>query len=304
LLAHIAKSGVSSTLERIFKASGHTFKQLKVEFVGSTAGILFEKNGTEVTSATVLFPFLDETKDVSKSLFNNFIGYALHELGHAWFTDNDPWDRAVRKYGQVLGDIINGLEDPRIERMVYESGYAPNARFLFEHLVNSVLDKNGYVKGDDVQNIPFVLAVEGRRLNGYQINMPSPVDQSPYASEIRWALAEAQKQTDTKGIVKVALELLQKLTTDAPSQPPSQPTEGQPTDGEGDGEGEEGKENEGEKPSGKGKGRAKFDPLQTGTKKVEPSEFIKGEVKTSARMKNMNKGRVVGQPQFASFTWR
>jgi hypothetical protein len=129
--------------------------------------------------------------------------------------------------------LINGLEDPRIERKVIESGYAPNAKALFEGLINSVLAKNGYVDADDLKNVPFLLAVEGRRLNGYYINVPSIIDDAPWSADLHWALAEAQLATTTKRIADIAIELYKRLQDFKPEP------EG---DGEDDGDGEGGDE--------------------------------------------------------------
>jgi hypothetical protein len=206
MLALEAKRGVEATLERIYKSTGNDFEKLMVTWSGSTAGIRTDGNTT-----FIMFPGIDETKPVEQSLFNELIGYALHELGHKWFTQDRPWDQARRDHGAFVGALINGLEDPRIEQKVINSGYAPNAQALFGFLVNQVLRKNGYVEPDDFKNIPFMLAIEGRRLNGYDICVPSIVAKSPYAAELRWALKAAQKATDTKRIAKIAVELYERL---------------------------------------------------------------------------------------------
>lgn len=238
------KRGVASTLERVFNASGNRFSKLEILWSGKTAGIIHRRVG-EAVNAKVLFPTLDETKVVPKETFNNLIGYALHELGHAWFTDNEPWDKAREKHGSFVSNLINGLEDPRIERLVIESGRAPNARVLFENLVNSILKRDGYVKPDDKRNIPFLLAVEGRRLNGYAIIEPSIVDASPWAADIRWALRKAQTAKNTSAIVKIAVELFKRIREqeqpkpeDGQDEPQDSQDESQdePQDGSDDGQ--------------------------------------------------------------------
>jgi len=206
MLALEAKRGVEATLERVYKSTGNDFEKLLITWSGNTAGISTDGNTTYI-----MFPGIDETKPVEQSLFNELIGYALHELGHKWFTQDRPWDHARREHGAFVGALINGLEDPRIEQKVINSGYAPNAQALFGFLVNQVLRKNGYVQPDDFKNIPFMLAIEGRRLNGYDICVPSIVAKSPYAAELRWALKAAQKATDTRRIVKIAVELYERL---------------------------------------------------------------------------------------------
>jgi hypothetical protein len=179
-------------------------------WTGRTAGIIFHRNPFGC-NAKVLFPAIDETSQIPNDTFNNLIGYALHELGHAWFTDNKPWDDARNRHGHFVSNLINGLEDPRIERKVIESGRAPNSRALFENLLNSVLKRDGYVEADDKKNIPFLLAVEGRRLNGYQVNVPNIINDSPWAKHLHWALKRASQAKDTATIVKIAIELFKRI---------------------------------------------------------------------------------------------
>jgi len=232
MLAINAKRGVESTVERVFNSTGNAFSKLQVLWTGTTAGIIFRRNGA-VVDAKIIFPSLDEGKEMKRSTFNNLIGYAIHELGHAWFTTNEPWDKARNDYGQFVGNLINGLEDPRIERKVIESGYAPNAKALFEELINSVLAKNGYVDADDLKNVPFLLAVEGRRLNGYHIDVPSITDDAPWSADLHWALAEAQLATTTKRIADIAIELYKRLQDFEPEPPTGdgdKPTEGEEPD--------------------------------------------------------------------------
>ena len=282
------KRGVEATLERVFHATGNHFDKLTVVWNGNTAGVSAKKVGKGV-DANVIFPSIDETKAVDKKLFNKLIGYALHELGHVWFTTNQPWEDARDQHGSFVSSLINGLEDPRIERCVYESNYAPNARALFENLTNAVLEKDGYVQPDDFKNIPFVLAIEGRRLNGYSITHPSIVDQSPYAEHLSWALKSAHKARSTAKIVEIAIELNNRLQQQTPQdkpQPQDQPNDppqpggdpGDPSDGDPSGQGDGPADN----------GKPTDDPADDGKKskksangkgrEVEPTEFINDEL--------------------------
>jgi hypothetical protein len=329
MLAINAKRGVESTLERVFKNAGGQFDTLEFLWSGSTAGIVFERKQGSV-NAKILFPSINEASDISRSKFNNLIGYALHELGHAWFTDNEPWDYARSQYGGFVANLINGLEDPRIELKVIESGYAPNSRALFEDLINSVLAKNGHVDADDLKNVPFLLAIEGRRLNGYHIDVPNVIDDAPWASDLHWALGEARVATNTQRIADIAIELYKRLQwerdkpkegdkpTDKPEPPKGDDEGDKPTDdGEGGDQGGDQGEGEGEggdkptdkpsdkpadKPSDKpsnGRGKGDFE----GGRDPEPSDFIEGEfgdtdVESGGDVPN------IGKPKFVTFNWR
>jgi len=258
MLALDAKRGLEATLERVLNASGQKGWKLDILWSGKTAGVRFEGR-----KAHIILPAVDETKDVPVVLFNDLLAYVLHELGHIWFTQNEPWDLARLKHGAYVSNLINGLEDPRIEWQVIKSGYAPNSRALFESLVNNVLE-DGYVEPDDFKNLPFQLAIEGRRLNGYNLDAPSVLDESRYAADLRWALTAAKKAKNTAQIAKIAIELYRRLKkTQAPEdkpegkpEPKGKP-EGKPESGEGEDEGQDEGEGQGQ---GKGQGEGEDDP--------------------------------------------
>lgn len=325
------KRGVEATLERVFQNTGRHFDTLNVRWSGKTTGIVF-KNKYGNVHADIVFPAIDETKDIDRDRFNQLIGYALHELGHAWFTNNEPWDEARMKHGAFVSGLINGLEDPRIEQCVIKSGYAPNSRALFENLINQILLKSGHVEGDDLGNVPFLLAVEGRRLNGYAICMPNPIDSSPYAEHLNWALEEAHKAENTQRVVEVAIELHRRLQQafDQPEpRPEPQPEPGNPgdssnpkpgdeeddgEDGQGQGQGEDGdpadgnpadgnpgkdgkngKDGKDDKPSKSGKNKGKFPDEPD--RDVEPTEFINDQLEDAKCIADENRDRPnVGKP--------
>ena len=236
------KRGVATTLERVFNASDWTFSELTIQWCGKGASISFSEIGPRVLLARFMFPNVDDNAVIPKKTLPKFIGMALHELGHAWFTDNTPWDK--HRDNPTLCRLINGLEDPRIERKVIESGIAANAAPLFENLINEMMGGT-YCKPNDFNNIAFQLAVEGRRMNGYRIAVPPVYTKSRYRVAIQWALDEAHKAQSTAEIVKIAVELLRRLNelktqSNAPSPgdapPPGSPDA--PTDGPGEGPGD------------------------------------------------------------------
>jgi hypothetical protein len=312
------KRGVESTLERVFANSGERMGKLSVAWTGKTAGIIFERMGNILT-AKVIFPAIDEVSEIPRSRFNNMIGYALHELGHAWFTENEFWDEARKLHGGFVSNLINGLEDPRIERKVIESGFAPNSRALFEELINNVLDKDGYVEPDDLKNIPFMLAVEGRRLNGYHIDVPSILDDCPYVDDVRWALETAHHCASTHGIVQVAIELYKRLQSESKSQPPvnTNPdpkgkkggdSRGKPSnanDQDGDQDGDEGDGQGGDdKPSDAPPSKPKRSNFEGG-RDVEPTNFIEDELSNhSSQADDWRPRPAVGKPNIRNFVWR
>ena len=293
MLGMDVKRGVTATCERVFTASGNRFENLKVLWGGKTACINYSKDSLGAVRATIVLPNIDESKPVPQTQFNNAIGFVLHELGHAWFTTNKPWDDAVKEHkdGKYIGSMINGLEDPRIEQCVINSGYAPNSAPLFNALINSMIVKNGYPKELTKQSLPFILCVEGRRLNGYTISAPDLVSTSIYAHEINRALQLAKNAKSTREVVTIAENLYDELFPvaeegeseegDQPTeahQPSDEPSEGgEPTEGGGEPDGEGEPDDGGKGDSGKPSDPPK-DPLKddgTAPLDVEPNEFIK-----------------------------
>jgi len=272
MLALDAKRGLEATLERVLNASGQKGWKLDILWSGKTAGVRFEGR-----KAHIILPAVDETKDVPVVLFNDLLAYVLHELGHIWFTQNEPWDLARLKHGTYVSNLINGLEDPRIEWQVIKSGYAPNSRALFESLVNNVLE-DGYVEPDDFKNIPFQLAIEGRRLNGYNLDAPAVYPRSRYADDIVWALVTARRAKTTAQIVKISIELYRRLKKTQAEKPEGKPEdkpedkpepkskpEGKPESGEGEDEGQDEGEGQGQgkeedEGEGQGQGEGEDDP--------------------------------------------
>jgi hypothetical protein len=176
------KVGVEATLQRLNAHSkGRQFKNLQFVWGYPTAAISESRQGV-----TVYLPHIDEAKAVPDGLLHRLVGYVCHELGHHWFTASSLWHNAAGD-DKFLHGLINGLEDPRIEKKVINSNFAGNSRNLFEGLVNHVV---GAELPTDFDNIPFILAVEGRRLNGYDILAKQTYQTTPWAVDLEWALTE------------------------------------------------------------------------------------------------------------------
>jgi hypothetical protein len=314
-----AKRGIETAAERFLKASG--MKVVGFEFLwnGKTAAINFRrvKNAIDLT---IVMPNIDDNAQVSNVTFNNSVGFILHELGHAWYTDNAPWNNAAVQHGPFLYALINGLEDPRIELAVINSGRANNARALFSELVNNILRKDGYVKPNDFKNIPFMLAIEGRRLNGYPICFPEIVTKSKWRKPISKALADANKCTDTFGIVDVAIELFNALANQ--SDQPDQPDQPDGPNGQPDSDGPSG-------PNGPGNGKGTNEPSESPSdgpmgdsddpsdgpgnhpgsgkfkgRNPEPTGFIEDELgKHSNSISESNPLPAIAKPSTVKFNW-
>ena len=259
----IAKSAMTALIEKVWLASGNKISRLEVKFAGKQAGIRFERTARTL-SATVILPAIDETSEVSQGFFNDLIAYVLHELGHAWFTDNEPWDDAVREHGKVLGSIVNALEDCREEQAVIRSGYADNARALFVQLANNVFGEG--FDNTMIENVAAVIAVEGRRLNGYELIVPDVFAGCPWSEEIADALSDARHAKNTADVVKIAVELWLKIKTDEEGEEGEDGEEGE--EGE-DSEKGEGKDKKDDEACGKGSGKGSVKNLEASDLIVE-----------------------------------
>ena len=185
---------------------GYEIKQEVSKQLGGQT-IDWHGHSAAVLGSQIVLPAMDDDLDYSEDVYRQMLGYGLHELGHLRYTDHDPWDWAVHNHGRFLGGLINGLEDVRIEHAMIRSGVDQT---LFEAVTNAAL-KDGYVKPDDRHNICFVLAVEGRRINGYRLACRSILDESPWASLIWCALKKVKDARSTGEVVTIALRLHRRL---------------------------------------------------------------------------------------------
>jgi hypothetical protein len=161
----------------------------------------------EVCQKKVQLPALVDSMDYPQSVYRQMLGYGLHELGHIRYTDEAPWDWAIENHSRYLGRLINGLEDVRIEKAMILAGADQS---FFENTINAAL-WDGYVKADEQKNIPFILAVEGRRLNGYRLHCQSILDETPWSKELWWALKQGRTAKSTGAVVSIALRLYRRL---------------------------------------------------------------------------------------------
>lgn len=300
-----AKRGIAATLERIWAIAKKDPKRLTIMFGGRGARCSFEGEGRYM-QANVQLPALDDVGEVSQAHFNDIIGFVLHEFGHTQYTKNEPWDAAVAERPELKDSklpfwFVNAVEDVRIEGLVIQSGLAGNAKALFEGLVDGQ-DITG-MKFDIPENVPYVLAVEGRRLNNdYALTTRDLLAECPWADNVRCSLVNLKHARSTADSVRIALDLYDLLF---PEVPPVEPPPPRPRGKKGEGdEGEEVQVDEGdEELIDKGGGKSEGEGKTGERKKVggggsgaksdgvpEAAEVIKGKAKkvaTSADVFNL-----------------
>jgi hypothetical protein len=260
MLAIHAKQGIQATLERVFKHSGFTFRNLDFLWNSNSAGVLFSRNSNFI-DASFMMPAVDDQAEVSRVVYNHWLGFMLHELGHVWFTDSEAWDAAVEAKGdKYLHALINGLEDPRIERAVIDRDNN-NASNLFQNLVNAMVERDGEVSPDDFKNIPFMLAIEGRRLNGYRLAHKAILPTCPWADILEPALLGAKSAKSTQEVVEIAEDLYSKLKQSKQKESP---------------EPQKNASSESQEDQGESSKTKKEPSLGKPTRQIEPDNFIEG----------------------------
>ncbi len=85
---------------------------------------------TLVVDVSILMPTLSDDCYLTRAHANRLVGYWLHEIGHALFTDATAFSAAAKE-SVALRHFTNALEDARQERVMCNSGVAPNARPVF-----------------------------------------------------------------------------------------------------------------------------------------------------------------------------
>lgn len=175
---------------------------------GTTASITHYASEAGAIHATVNFPVLPAQHRISKDELDRWTGYFLHEVSHALWTDNHAWKKAV---SEGLHRLVNGLEDPRIERLLFKAALATNSPDIIRALIRFVAQsgeaKNGACDPNDQRNLPWVFALIGRAHLGQDIPEAATLYarlKEPMRSVVDHALDGLRASTSTMDILKIA----------------------------------------------------------------------------------------------------
>jgi Mg-chelatase subunit ChlD len=169
--------GVTDAMTKAFKIETGNKSDFRAvpSHENSTASIGPSGNGF-----IVQLPLMKPSSRISKRETNLLSAYWMHEvLGHAVQTDFDVWFEAVQ---EDLHQLLNGLEDVRIERGIQENKSFPNATGLLEKLCEALVYKldKPVERFSTPQNLPFAIAFYGRRhVLGYNIPSMPPITDLP-----------------------------------------------------------------------------------------------------------------------------
>jgi hypothetical protein len=228
----------------------------------------------DVYAVRINMPVRDASSRMTQTEFENWTAYLLHELGHPTHTDLSVWRDAVR-----LGhsNLVNALEDVRMEKAVIASNVAPNAKAVLSRLISRKVAEaraTGW-KPNARKEIAWTLCVIGRAANGYDLDaadldwLNSQIKPgSTVETVLAWALPKLAACTSTADCLELAKLIAAAIAAPLPGddneiQPgkgESRPKDGEgegesrPKDGEGEGEQGEGEQGEGEQGEGEGEG--------------------------------------------------
>lgn len=159
------KAAVETTLRKTWANFGHEQINFSIRFAGHGACMSKLHNAVSVT-----LPDFKDDHLYSDEHADKIVAMALHELGHALFTDQDAWDKCVRdeKSDPLLHRCINAFEDVREEREIIKSGNALGSERLLRTLLQVMTKDCTAETFDNIENVPFAVCIDGR---GYGVSV-------------------------------------------------------------------------------------------------------------------------------------
>jgi hypothetical protein len=211
---------------------------------GQTAAVRWHGNRVNMS----LPSFKPETR-LTRGEADRIVGFIAHECCHVLHSSWNVWRQATA-LGPQIARLTNGIEDVRIEAAEIATGYLPNLRNVLSETLNAKHFEA--VTGRRAQNLPpvgnvaadlsYVLCVLGRLANGYKVPSAANLrrDIAPrFQPIVAYALKRIPRLRDTRGALKLAQEIAQRLAALPPAQQPQPPqppqdAPGEPQDGPGE----------------------------------------------------------------------
>jgi hypothetical protein len=239
-------------------AGENAFVSAKIDTMSGTASIRHARNGSRL-ECMIYFPALPSQAKLSSDELERWTGYFIHEICHALYTDEQAWKRAV---SLRLHDLVNGMEDVRIERLLNAKAHISNSKELLEKLLAWVVSEvPASANYNDPRQLSWVLALAGRlKLCGY--SLPQGAAQlaglnRAMAKLVDGALLRLDKAQSTGDVLDIAVWLQKQMAQGKAGNGKPDHGDGKPGEGEGKpGEGKpgEGKPGEGKPGAGEGEG--------------------------------------------------
>ena len=164
---------------------------LKVIFTGKAAAI---------STNQMFIPPLENTQEAF-TLAKFLVG---HESGHDLFSVMDLKEKACKK-SILLGDILNSLEDARIETLMTQQFEGLDA--LFDAEIRKIIDERDYSAVPLPLQVLHGLYMIGK---GYDIS-PITKEAQDLISDMRDLVEKAMKAKNSNGVLKVSQQIYEKL---------------------------------------------------------------------------------------------
>ena len=136
-------------------------KILELQAQSSLAKLLAKENITVTHSKTIETAYFDIKnrvlglpiwKDQGKVVYDMLVG---HEVSHALYTPNDKFETFLEENGRNNFDILNVIEDIRIERLIKKT-YSGMPR-IFKGAYKQLVEKDFFnIKGKDLSGLKFI----------------------------------------------------------------------------------------------------------------------------------------------------
>jgi hypothetical protein len=252
------KQAVTVTLQKTWAAARVKINldELIVRFAGTGACMTKQAGHRGGLKVMVSLPDIADNAALSDSQVDEIVAMALHELGHAFFTDAGVWDKAVQRYAgdPLLHRCINAFEDVRMERAVIDSGYAAGSARLFPVLLQSLTAGCNKETFKHATNVAFAVCVDGRQY-GTSVSHLIP---ATWADIVAQGVMRCAAQADTAAAVQNGIWLWEQTKRDHKKEIEEEKKKEQ--------DGEAGEEVEGGGKPAKGRG----DTGKRGERAIEP----------------------------------
>ena len=209
------------------------FKSAKVSVTwngGQTAGTRWQVRDGRLES-NINMPTLPMNAVLNRFEADVMTGFAIHEIGHNICTDMDVWKEACR-FGPAYTNVLNALEDPRMEKDLVSRGRFAGAKRVLELLTQHMVEVsklNGWHPSNP-QGLAFTInTLAYIEWCGYDVPQAGDIlaEAGPLAADIRmWTDKLMQCRTTADCWV-----LTQEMVDHYPQQ---QPEQQQPEQGDSD----------------------------------------------------------------------
>lgn len=251
--------------------------QAQINTTSGTASIHHYTNHDGTIDCIVNFPAMDNQTVFTLREMDKWSGYFIHELSHAFYTNEHAWKQAVR---ENIHRLVNGMEDVRIERKLNAAGIIGNSRAQLNELLEWVVGQlPANYDPNSLKGLPWLFAMVGRvKVCGYslpeaekQIAKLTP-EMRVFVDKVMGEIANAETTDDILVIARWIVANFKSQTQSKSNQPQPQPTQdskpepvepdGQSGTSEGqdsqdsDNASQEGQEGEGDGNSQEGEGQA------------------------------------------------